>query len=99
MLSSSTRCHAVTEPAIIAHHRQLSTMHPIHQLMMPHFKHTIEVNSTARLNLLPAGGTIEEIYTPRIYVVRMAAAWYRDYWTFGSIALPNDLVQRYGSCY
>ncbi|KAG0566641.1 hypothetical protein KC19_7G078500 [Ceratodon purpureus] len=89
-----TRCHAVTEPIIIASHRQLSKLHPIHQLMAPHFKHTLEVNSTARMNLLPAGGTIEEIYTPREYIVRMAAAYYRDNWTFSSNALPNDLVKR-----
>jgi hypothetical protein len=94
LLLSSTRCHAVTEPVIIAANRQLSKLHPIYQLMVPHFRHTIEVNSTARLNLLPARGTIEEIYTPREYVVQMASAYYRDYWTFDSNALPNDLIRR-----
>ncbi|CAK9205124.1 unnamed protein product [Sphagnum troendelagicum] len=94
VFSHFTRCHAVTEPVIIAANRQLSKLHPIYQLMVPHFRHTIEVNSTARLNLLPARGTIEEIYTPREYVVQMASAYYRDHWTFDSNALPNDLIKR-----
>ena len=65
------------------------------QLLFPHFKHTLTVNSTARKNLLPAGGTIELIYTPRDYVVRMASAYYRDNWTFESNGLPKDLIRRY----
>jgi len=84
----------VTEPAIISAHRNLSKLHPIMQLVHPHFKHTLYVNATARMNLLPCGGTIEEIYTPRDYVVRLAAAYYRDNWTFEGNALPTDLINR-----
>jgi hypothetical protein len=93
-VSHFTLCHAVFESAIIAGHRHLSKLHPLMQLLHPHFKHTITVNSTARMNLLPCNGTIEQIYTPREYVVRMASAYYRDNWTFSGIALPTDLINR-----
>ncbi len=91
---SRARCHAVTEVAIIATNRQLSKLHPIYQLMAPHFRYTLQVNSGARFDLLSAGGAIEQIYTPGEYVFAMASAYYRDYWTFASNALPNDLIKR-----
>jgi hypothetical protein len=84
----------VTEVAIIASNRQLSKLHPIYQLMAPHFRYTLQVNSGARFDLLSAGGAIEQIYTPGEYVFAMASAYYRDYWTFASNALPNDLINR-----
>jgi lipoxygenase len=93
-VSHFTLCHAVFESVIIAGHRHLSKLHPLMQLLHPHFKHTLTVNSTARMNLLPTDGTIEKIYTPRKYVVRMASAYYRDNWTFSGIALPTDLINR-----
>jgi hypothetical protein len=80
----------VTEVAIIASNRQL----PIYQLMAPHFRYTLQVISGARFDLLSAGGAIEQIYTPGEYVFEMASAYYRDYWTFASNALPNDLIKR-----
>jgi lipoxygenase len=93
-VSHFTLCHAVTEPAIIASHRHLSKLHPMMQLLFPHFRHTLTTNSTARMNLLPTDGTIELIYTPRKYVVRIASAYYRDNWTFEANALPKDLIKR-----
>jgi hypothetical protein len=94
MLSCSSKCHAVTEALIIATHRQLSKLHPIHHLMAPHFKSTLEINRGARGRLIPAGGVIEGSFTPKAYSMRMAAANYRDTWTFESQALPNDLIAR-----
>lgn len=90
----STRCHAVIEPVIIASNRQLSKLHPIYQLMAPHFVNTLEINRLARSTLIAAGGSIESNFTPRQYALAMAAVHYRDTWTFESQALPTDLVNR-----
>lgn len=90
----STRCHAVTEAVIIASNRCLSKLHPIMQLMMPHFKSTLEINRQARKSLINAGGSIETHFTPRAWSMAMGAAHYRDAWTFESQALPRDLVDR-----
>ncbi|KAG0603020.1 hypothetical protein M758_10G059600 [Ceratodon purpureus] len=94
VFSHFSKCHAVTEALIIATNRQLSKLHPIHHLMAPHFKSTLEINRGARARLIPAGGVIEASFTPRAYSMRMAAANYRDTWTFDSQALPNDLIAR-----
>ena len=90
----STRCHAVTEAVIICTNRTLSKLHPIMQLMAPHFISTLEINRTARGSLIGAAGSIETHFTPKKYSMEMAAANYRDHWTFESQALPNDLVAR-----
>jgi lipoxygenase len=84
----------VTEAVIICTNRNLSKMHPIMQLMAPHFRSTLEINRTARATLIAAGGSIETHFTPKKYSLEMAAANYRDTWTFESQGLPNDLVAR-----
>lgn len=94
VFSHFSRCHAVTEAAIIASNRTLSKMHPIMQLMAPHFKCTLEINRAARKGLINAGGKIETHFTPRAYSLEMGSVNYRDTWTWPSQALPNDLVAR-----
>ncbi|KAG0604154.1 hypothetical protein M758_10G149300 [Ceratodon purpureus] len=94
VFSHFTRCHAVTEAVIIASNRNLSRLHPIMQLMAPHYRSTLEINRTARATLIAAGGSIETHFTPKKYSMELAAANYRDTWTFESQALPNDLVAR-----
>ena len=39
--------HACAEPYIIAAHRQLSFMHPIFKLLLPHMRYTMEINALA----------------------------------------------------
>jgi len=94
VFSHFLRCHAATEPVIIASNRQLSKLHPIYQLMAPHFKCTLEINRQARLTLIAAGGSIETHFTTGALSLELAAANYRDSWTFESQALPFDLVRR-----
>ncbi|KAG0557308.1 hypothetical protein KC19_11G118900 [Ceratodon purpureus] len=94
VFSHWTKCHAATEPVIIATNRQLSKLHPINHLMAPHLRSTLYINQGARAKLIAAGGTIESTFTPRAYGMRMAAVNYKDTWTFESQALPNDLIAR-----
>jgi hypothetical protein len=94
VFSHFSKCHAVTEPHIIATARQLSKLHPINHLMTPHFKATMEINRGARARLIAAGGVIESTFTPRAFSMRMAAANYRDAWQWDTQALPTDLIAR-----
>jgi hypothetical protein len=82
------------EPVIIASNRHLSKLHPIYQLMAPHFKCTLEINRQARLTLIAAGGSIETHFTTGACSLELAAVNYRDAWTFESQALPVDLIRR-----
>lgn len=90
----SLRTHACVEPFIIAANRQLSALHPVYQVLVPHFKNTMDINAAARKALINAGGIIELFFTPGHYTMEMSSVVYGLDWTFEEQALPNDLLKR-----
>ncbi|KAG6787644.1 hypothetical protein POTOM_003687 [Populus tomentosa] len=94
LVSHWLRTHCVTEPYIIATNRQLSVMHPIHRLLHPHFRYTMEINALARESLINAGGIIENSFSPGKYSMEICSAAYDKLWRFDHEALPNDLISR-----
>ncbi|CAN0889121.1 Linoleate 13S-lipoxygenase 2-1, chloroplastic [Linum grandiflorum] len=94
LISHWLRTHACTEPYIIAARRQLSAMHPIHRLLKPHFKYTMEINSLAREGLINAGGVIEENFSILKHTMVASSAVYDKVWRFDYEALPKDLINR-----
>lgn len=88
------RSHAAMEPVIIATHRQLSPLHPIHQALVHHFKDTLDINAAARKALVNAGGIIEKTFTPHEISMQMSSTWYKHKWRFDEQALPVDLLKR-----
>lgn len=87
----------MTEPVIIATHRHLSKLHPIHQLMLPHLKYTFLINATARQQLIGAEGKFEGLFTPGAHFLDLVVSYYKDSWSFDSQALPKDLLKRYNT--
>lgn len=69
-------------------------MHPIHQLLAPHYKSTMETNIAARKALINANGIIETVFTPHRYSMEIAAVDYKNHWQFDLQALPNELLSR-----
>lgn len=59
-------CHLTVEPAVLATHRQLSNRHPLHKLLMPHFRFNININDDARHKLIAPGGVIATNVGPAI---------------------------------
>jgi len=94
VVSHFGRSHAMAEPVIIAANRQLSKMHPIHQLMLPHFKYTFLINATARQTLIGAGGAFEAVFTPGEHFLELVLSYYKNVWNFEGQALPEDLLSR-----
>ena len=56
LISHWLRTHACLEPFLIAMRRQMSIMHPVFKLMLPHFRYTMHINANARASLVNAGG-------------------------------------------
>ncbi|KAI3467678.1 hypothetical protein Pfo_024341 [Paulownia fortunei] len=86
--------HASVEPYIIATHRQLSSMHPVHKLLHPHMRYTMEINALARQSLINGGGIIEACFSPGKYAMEISSAAYKSLWRFDMEALPTDLLRR-----
>lgn len=78
---------------MIATNRQLSVVHPIHKLLIPHFRYTMNINALARGNLINANGIIEKTQYPSKYSMEMSSFAYRN-WVFPHQALPVDLIKR-----
>ncbi|KAI5063150.1 hypothetical protein GOP47_0021697 [Adiantum capillus-veneris] len=93
LVSHWLHTHACVEPFVIATHRQLSTMHPVHMLLSPHFKDTMHINALARNSLINGGGKIESNFTPGRYCMEISSAVYKG-WRFDEQALPKDLLKR-----
>ncbi|HKP56863.1 MAG TPA: lipoxygenase family protein [Polyangiales bacterium] len=59
-------CHMVIEPIVLATHRQLAKRHPLFQLLLPHLRYTISINSGSRANLIVPGGVVATNVGPEI---------------------------------
>jgi len=85
--------HCVTEPFIIGTHRQLSKMHPVYKLLIPHYLDTMDINQAARQSLINASGIIEQGFTPGRYCMEMSSKAYKQ-WKFNEQGLEADLLKR-----
>jgi arachidonate 15-lipoxygenase len=58
------QAHLFMEAITLSCERQLSSEHPLHVLLKPHLHDTLDINETARKNLISPGGQVEELMSP-----------------------------------
>ncbi|GAU50191.1 hypothetical protein TSUD_408790 [Trifolium subterraneum] len=93
LVSHWLNTHATVEPFIIATNRHLSVVHPIHKLLLPHYRNTMNINANARNILINADGIVESTFLLGGYSMQLSADAYKD-WNFTEQGLPNDLIKR-----
>ncbi|GLJ23659.1 hypothetical protein SUGI_0448040 [Cryptomeria japonica] len=93
IVSHWLRTHAVVEPFIVVTNRNMSKLHPLHKLLVPHFRNTMEINRLAREKLINAGGIIEQCFSPGQHAMEISAKAYVG-WRLNEQGLPADLLKR-----
>ncbi|KAL2470533.1 Lipoxygenase 2 [Abeliophyllum distichum] len=94
LVSHWLRTHCCVEPYIIATNRHLSAMHPIHRLLHPHLRYTMQINALARMHLINVDGIIEKSFFSHKYSIEISSVVYDKLWQFNLQALPADLINR-----
>lgn len=93
-ISHLLETHLVSEVFALATLRNLHPDHPLNQLLLPHFEHTLAINEQARKNLLADHGEIARSmaarHTGNINLVRMTWAS----WRYEDRSLDADLEHR-----
>jgi arachidonate 15-lipoxygenase len=86
--------HLVVEPIVVATYRQLSSRHPVHKLLAPHFEGTIPINALAVNRLINKGGKVEQLATSKIDSAYRVIEAVREGFHFRDSFLSAQLARR-----
>ncbi|XP_053188070.1 polyunsaturated fatty acid lipoxygenase ALOX15B [Scomber japonicus] len=94
LASHYLRTHMLGELCCVATLRQLPDQHPLHQLLMPHVRTSLQINFQARATLLAADGVFDKavgcgMQALSVFLSRASARIF-----YRSMCVPDDLSDR-----
>ncbi|XP_029303447.1 hydroperoxide isomerase ALOXE3 isoform X2 [Cottoperca gobio] len=94
LASHYLRTHMLGELSCVATLRQLSELHPLHQLLMPHVRTTLQINYQARMTLLAADGVFDKASGSGLQALPVLFSRASQRVSYGSLCVPDDLTMR-----
>uniref|UniRef100_A0A8C7LL47 Lipoxygenase domain-containing protein n=2 Tax=Oncorhynchus mykiss TaxID=8022 RepID=A0A8C7LL47_ONCMY len=88
------RTHLLGEVCCTATLRQLPEVHPLHQLLMPHIKTTLQINIQARASLLAANGVFDKAVGCGLEALPVLLSRATERLRYRSLCVPDDLADR-----
>ncbi|KAI4788197.1 hypothetical protein KUCAC02_036006 [Chaenocephalus aceratus] len=87
------RTHFLAEVFAVAALRSFPVIHPMYKLLFPHFRHTLHINTRARLSLLGPDGVLSK---SSLGFVGLMELMRRDLseMTYSSLCLPENIAAR-----
>jgi len=87
-------CHLIVEPFVVAMHRSMAASHPLHILLKPHFRFTIDINASARHSLVIPGGVVASVLSTSIGQSMEIIAQNWNAYRFDDRNPKNDFARR-----
>ncbi|KAK2892386.1 hypothetical protein Q8A67_012374 [Cirrhinus molitorella] len=88
------KTHLLSEVFEIAVYRQLSAVHPVYKLLMPHVRFTIAINAEARENLISDDGIISKVGSISGAGMETLMQKAMGALTYKSLCFPEDIKAR-----
>ncbi|XP_056330459.1 arachidonate 5-lipoxygenase b, tandem duplicate 3 [Danio aesculapii] len=94
LITHLLRTHLISEVFAIAMFRQLSAVHPVYKLLIPHVRFTIAINTSARQTLINDTGVFNKANSSGGIGVLQVIHRAMKTLTYKSLCLPEDLKSR-----
>ncbi|XP_020489030.2 polyunsaturated fatty acid lipoxygenase ALOX15B [Labrus bergylta] len=88
------RTHMLGELCCVSTLRQLPETHPLHQLLMPHIRTSLQINFQARASLLAADGVFDKAMGCGLEGLPVLLSRASDRISYQSLCVPDDLTER-----